>query len=89
MPTGPAHLPDSPGLPGRSDSIRQLLAGDVEEIPLDDLPATLGRVEELAARIRLRIALASAATPAHAEEDQEISVADPGFDLCRDALLHG
>ncbi len=74
MPTGLARLPDSPGLPGRSDSVRQLLAGvNVEEIPLEDLPAALGRVEELSARIRLALASARG-LPADAEEDQEISV---------------
>lgn len=70
----PANLSESPGLPGQADSFDRLLSGDVEEIPLEDLPAALGRVEELSARIRLRIALASAGGQPADTEDQEISV---------------
>lgn len=75
MPIGLARLPESSGFPTRpDDSTRQLFAGDVDGIPLEDLPRVLGRLEELAARIRIRISLAGASAPAHADEDQEISV---------------
>jgi hypothetical protein len=71
MSTG-STFPESSGRP--ADAPIGFLPTDVEEIPLEDLPAALGRVEELSARIRLRIALASARGRPADEEDQELSV---------------